>query len=278
MTRQWKPGPTFDNVTEVTRRLSLKDKDGAAADHVPHVRRRVGGVAAARTAVIGEPTKLQAERYAALLEGLDVTIDAMKPGVRARDVFDSGVTAVEAKGFRPYRRQHIGHAIGMAVYEAPVIMPESSDILQAGSTFCLETPYYEPGWGGMMVEDTGLLADNGFELLSTIDRYRPSLDVRRYVEEWRDRDLSRCRSQCQLSGSGRCNFTTDIGALRSTNALAREVAYWSALRARIRLPVCSCGQELRDATCRHCWWQRRVPATAGLVDLIKEGRPHRASA
>ncbi|HWK67801.1 MAG TPA: Xaa-Pro peptidase family protein [Rhizobiaceae bacterium] len=124
----------------------------------------------ARTAVIGEPTKLQAERYAALLEGLDVTIDAMKPGVRAGDVFDVGVKAVEAKGFRPYRRQHIGHAIGMSVYEAPVIMPESLDVLQAGSTFCLETPYYEPGWGGMMVEDTGLLIDNGFELFSTIDR------------------------------------------------------------------------------------------------------------
>ncbi|SMH29485.1 M24 family metallopeptidase [Mesorhizobium australicum] len=124
----------------------------------------------ARTAVIGEPTRLQAERYAALLEGLQAAIDMMKPGVNARDVFEKSVTVVEAKGLRPYRRQHVGHAIGMAVYEAPVIMPESGDILQAGATFCLETPYYEPGWGGMMVEDTGLLTDDGFELFSTTDR------------------------------------------------------------------------------------------------------------
>ncbi|MBS7700406.1 MULTISPECIES: Xaa-Pro peptidase family protein [unclassified Chelatococcus] len=124
----------------------------------------------ARTAVIGEPSRLQSERYAALLEGLLVTIDAMRPGTRACDVFAAGVATVEARGLRPFRRQHIGHAIGMAVYETPVITPESEDILVAGTTFCLETPYYEPGWGGMMVEDTGILTEEGFSLFSSTDR------------------------------------------------------------------------------------------------------------
>lgn len=124
----------------------------------------------ARTAVIGVPTALQSARYAALLAGLHAAIAMMKPGVLARDVFEASVRAVEDAGFKPYRRQHIGHAIGMAVYESPVITPESQDVLEAGTTFCLETPYYEPGWGGMMVEDTGLLTDGGFELFSSIDR------------------------------------------------------------------------------------------------------------
>ncbi|SFU18823.1 Xaa-Pro peptidase family protein [Mesorhizobium sp. YR577] len=124
----------------------------------------------ARTAVIGKPSPLQSQRYTALLEGLFVAIDTMRPGTPARDVFEAGVTAVEDRGLRPFRRQHIGHAIGMAVYEAPVITPESEDILTAGTTFCLETPYYEPGWGGMMVEDTGLLTKEGFQLFSSTDR------------------------------------------------------------------------------------------------------------
>ena len=53
-----------------------------------------------------------------------------------------------------------------------VTRPVSSTIIppQPGSTFCIETPYYEPGWGGMMVEDTGLVTDDGFALFSTIDR------------------------------------------------------------------------------------------------------------
>ncbi|MBP1845579.1 Xaa-Pro aminopeptidase [Rhizobium petrolearium] len=124
----------------------------------------------ARTAVIGEPTKLQASRYDALLAGLEAEIGMLKAGVRASDVFRKGVGVVEHHGLRPFRRQHIGHAIGMAVYEYPVITPDCEEKLLAGSTFCIETPYYEPGWGGMMVEDTGLITDDGFELFSSTDR------------------------------------------------------------------------------------------------------------
>jgi Xaa-Pro aminopeptidase len=124
----------------------------------------------ARTAVIGEPTRLQAKRYDALLHGLHVAIEKARVGARASDIFEAGVRAVEERGLRPYRRQHLGHAIGMAVYENPVVTPESGDVLRPDSTFCLETPYYEPGWGGMMVEDTGLVTEGGFELFSTIDR------------------------------------------------------------------------------------------------------------
>jgi len=37
-------------------------------------------------------------------------------------------------------------------------------------TFCFETPYYELGWGGMMVEDTLVVTDDGIRLLT--DRAR----------------------------------------------------------------------------------------------------------
>jgi Xaa-Pro aminopeptidase len=36
--------------------------------------------------------------------------------------------------------------------------------------FCFETPYYEIGWGGMMVEDTLVITERGCELLSVSDR------------------------------------------------------------------------------------------------------------
>lgn len=124
----------------------------------------------ARTAVLGEPSATQASRYSALLAGLETAIDLATVGRKTSDIFDGAVAAVEKAGLKPYRRNHTGHAIGMAVYEYPVVAPQSNDRLQEGATFCLETPYYEPGWGGMMVEDTGLVTDSGFELFSTIDR------------------------------------------------------------------------------------------------------------
>ncbi|TKI06598.1 M24 family metallopeptidase [Martelella alba] len=124
----------------------------------------------ARTAVMGEPTPLQQFRYDALLTGWDVATGLAKPGAVAGAIFAQTVAAVEAAGLKPFRRQHVGHAIGLLGYEWPVIVPGNDAVLQAGQTFCLETPYYEPGWGGMMVEDTGVITEAGFDSFTTIDR------------------------------------------------------------------------------------------------------------
>jgi Xaa-Pro aminopeptidase len=85
-------------------------------------------------------------------------------------VFDAAVREVQERGLTPYRRHHAGHAIGLSVYEQPVVGPGEPTELRPGMVFCLETPYYELGWGGMMVEDTGVVTDTGFELFTSINR------------------------------------------------------------------------------------------------------------
>jgi Xaa-Pro dipeptidase len=124
----------------------------------------------ARTVVIGAPTRRQTEYYQALRDGLAAEIDLVKPGVRADDVFAAAVNTVRARGIDAYRRHHVGHAIGMSVYERPAITANDATVLKPGMVFCLETPYYELGWGGMMVEDTGVVTETGFELFTTLDR------------------------------------------------------------------------------------------------------------
>jgi Xaa-Pro dipeptidase len=124
----------------------------------------------ARTAVVGEPTRLQASRYDALLAGLHAEFDTIRPGVSAGEVFAAAIDAVQAHGLTPYRRHHVGHAIGLLGYEIPVITPDNRALIPENGTFSLETPYYEPGWGGMIVEDTGVVRSDGFELFTTTDR------------------------------------------------------------------------------------------------------------
>jgi Xaa-Pro aminopeptidase len=123
-----------------------------------------------RTAVVGEPDDLQRTRYDAILEGEVTQLELARPGVLASDVFKVAVDEVERRGITPYRRHHCGHGIGLDVYEAPIIAPDSSQELEAGMVFCFETPFYELGWGGMMVEDTLVITDDGCELLSVSDR------------------------------------------------------------------------------------------------------------
>jgi Xaa-Pro aminopeptidase len=123
-----------------------------------------------RTAVVGAPDALQKSRYEAILAGEMVQLDLARPGARAQEVFQVAVDEVERLGLAPYRRHHCGHGIGLNPYEAPIINPATDQELEPGMVFCFETPYYEIGWGGMMVEDTLVITDSGCELLSVSDR------------------------------------------------------------------------------------------------------------
>jgi Xaa-Pro aminopeptidase len=123
-----------------------------------------------RTAVVGGPDALQRSRYEAILAGEMVQLNLARPGVRAQEVFRVAVDEVERLGLAPYRRHHCGHGIGLNPYEAPIINPATDQELEPGMVFCFETPYYEIGWGGMMVEDTLVITDSGCELLSVSDR------------------------------------------------------------------------------------------------------------
>lgn len=123
-----------------------------------------------RTAVVDAPDALQQRRYEAILAGEMVQLDVARPGVRAQEVFRIAVDEVERLGLAPYRRHHCGHGIGLNPYEAPIINPATDQELEPGMVFCFETPYYEIGWGGMMVEDTLVITETGCELLSVSDR------------------------------------------------------------------------------------------------------------
>jgi Xaa-Pro aminopeptidase len=124
----------------------------------------------ARTAVLGTPSSLQTRRFDALLAGEEEQLTVARPGVTAAELFDAAVWVVEKQGVHPYRRHHCGHGIGLSVYESPIVSPGVQIPLQAGMTFSFETPYYEIGWGGMMVEDTLVITEGGVDLLTESDR------------------------------------------------------------------------------------------------------------
>lgn len=123
-----------------------------------------------RTAVVGGPTALQSARYAAVYAAEQAQLAAVREGVIAADLFDLAMQTAEAGGIKGYRRQHCGHGIGAEVYEHPIIAPGVNAPLLAGMTYCFETPYYELGWGGMMVEDTVVVTEDGAVSFTDTDR------------------------------------------------------------------------------------------------------------
>jgi Xaa-Pro aminopeptidase len=124
----------------------------------------------ARNAVLGEPAPNVRSYYRALLAGEEAAFEILRPGVLASEVFERAVTATRQAGLPHYRRHHCGHSIGLESYEAPLIRPEDRVPLEAGMTFCIETPYYELGLGGLQVEDMVVITADGFERLTSLSR------------------------------------------------------------------------------------------------------------
>lgn len=124
----------------------------------------------ARTASFGEPAATVRAAYRAILAGQDAAVAACRPGATAAAVFAAAVGATQRAGLPHYRRHHVGHGIGLEVYEPPLLADGVETPLEAGMVFEVETPYYEVGLGGLQVEDTVVVTASGPRLLCPADR------------------------------------------------------------------------------------------------------------
>ena len=123
----------------------------------------------ARTAFFGQPADIHKQRYQAIWEAQEAALNITKPGTRVSELFNVAVE-VARRGIPEYQRTHIGHGIGLELYEPPSINPASDIVLEEGMVFNVEPPYYELGLGGFQVEDTVVVTDKGFRFLTTLDR------------------------------------------------------------------------------------------------------------
>ncbi len=119
-----------------------------------------------RTAVVGRPSDKQATYYAAALAGERAAIAAMRPGVRVGEIFDTAMRVTRESGIPHYQRHHVGHGIGLEPYDPPTINRANETVLEPGMVFCVETPYYEHGWGGVQVEDAIEITPSGARMLT----------------------------------------------------------------------------------------------------------------
>ncbi|HSL49599.1 MAG TPA: Xaa-Pro peptidase family protein [Candidatus Deferrimicrobiaceae bacterium] len=106
-----------------------------------------------RTAVLGPPSDKQRRYYEAVRDGEIAAIAAMKPGVPVSQIFETAMRVTRERGMPHYERHHVGHGIGLEPYDPPTINAATQTPLEPGMVFCVETPYYEHGWGGVQVED-----------------------------------------------------------------------------------------------------------------------------
>jgi Xaa-Pro aminopeptidase len=120
-----------------------------------------------RTASVGTPGREVATRYALLRRGVESALEAVRPGVPFADVYHAALSVVQ-KQIPDYRRRHCGHSIGLRPYDGLLVAADEATVLEANMVLNIEVPYYGIGWGGMQLEDTIVVTEDGWTPLTTM--------------------------------------------------------------------------------------------------------------
>jgi Xaa-Pro aminopeptidase len=123
-----------------------------------------------RTLICGQPTQEQAKIYQIVREAHDLSIEAIRPGVPFSEIDKIARDHIQQQGYGDYFGHGLGHGIGLAVHEDPVVNGENKGLIQEGMVFTIEPGIYIPNWGGVRIEDMILVTPQGAELLSYLPR------------------------------------------------------------------------------------------------------------
>ncbi|MER3413199.1 MAG: Xaa-Pro dipeptidase [Armatimonadota bacterium] len=119
-----------------------------------------------RTVVVSRADDRQREVYDAVLDAQLRALEAIRPGVPARDVDAIARAALAEKSLDKYFGHGLGHGLGSEVHDVGRMSPSSEDVLEEGQVWTVEPGVYIPGFGGVRIEDDVLVTADGCEVLT----------------------------------------------------------------------------------------------------------------
>ena len=119
-----------------------------------------------RTLCVGSPNDTYKKIYDTILGAQLSAIELIKEGMTGEEADALARTVVEEGGYGEAFGHALGHGVGLAPHEAPRLGTRSTDILTNGMVFTIEPGIYISGWGGVRIEDIGVMENGRVKILS----------------------------------------------------------------------------------------------------------------
>ena len=119
-----------------------------------------------RTFATGEISDQLAEIYGLVARAQLDGLEAVRAGETGTDVDAASRAAIADAGMADHYGHGLGHGVGIEIHEAPVLRPESTDVLGERNVVTVEPGLYLPGVGGCRIEDLVVVTRAGPEILT----------------------------------------------------------------------------------------------------------------
>ena len=175
MRRGGASGPSFDTIV-------ASGPNGAKPHHRPSSRRIEAGELVVvdfgaivdgycsdmtRTLCVGEPASATARRMVDVVaESQQAGVDTVRAGAEGKAVDDVCRAVIADAGWADAFLHSTGHGVGLEIHEDPRVASTSTDTLAAGHVETVEPGVYLPDHGGVRIEDTVVVTDEGCTVLT----------------------------------------------------------------------------------------------------------------
>lgn len=119
-----------------------------------------------RTIMVGEPSAAQQRMLDVVAASQTAGVAAVGPGVVTGQVDTVCRDIIDEAGWGEAFMHSTGHGVGLEIHEQPAVAHEATGTLAAGAVVTVEPGVYLPEHGGVRIEDTVVVTDDGCRVLT----------------------------------------------------------------------------------------------------------------
>ncbi|MBO7741564.1 MAG: aminopeptidase P family protein [Victivallales bacterium] len=134
-----------------------------------------------RTRVKGTASDTVRKAYQCVLNAQKTALENIMPGKICADIHNMVADYFKAQGYETgfseeQKAYHgffhgLGHSLGLEIHESPSLSPACKEPLRPGHVVTVEPGLYYPEWGGIRIEDTVAVTENGIRNLTTAPHF-----------------------------------------------------------------------------------------------------------